>query len=513
MKRAMAALLLALMISVPAMSMAAPKARAKARPAETLLRAVEVLVNGTAMPANPPVKIIANRIYIPVRAIFSALGVDIEHQGKSIVAHVGAKTIQMSIGSSQAYVDGQPIDLGEPISEFDGTTYVPLRFVKDALGAQASYDAHAAQIEIVSALVGKTESRPLSSGNTITGAVTAIDRNSAPATVTVTRGSSVRTISINSDAKIVLQDVTARTTTEGSLADIQAGDALTATLNKDGAVEQIVDLFASRSGTISAVSASSFVLGNGRVITPTATADLSLNGQGARLGDLKVGDAVTIRSNPETGEIRQIVASRKDAGTAAPASEVQITSFSITSTKPLKAGESFEALMTGTPGGHASFDIGMFLSAQPMQETSPGEYRGTYTVPNGVNFTQVAVYGHLTVGSSDAPRAQARTPLTVATIPPQVTDVAPPGGQTVNNAQPSIFATFATPTDIGINPSSIVLVVNGHDVTAAATRTSTFITYSPGVSYPDGSVQVTVRVADAAGNTTTRTWTFTIKTH
>lgn len=513
MKRLVAALVCAILLGMQTGAFAASKAHLKPRPAETPLRKIEVLVNGTAMPTDPPVKVIANRLLIPVRGILAALGVDIEHSGSSIVARVGAKTIQMAIGSSRVYVDGQPMDLGGTIAEIGGTTYVPLRFVSLALGAQAAYDAHAARIEIVSALVGKSENHPISSGNTITGAVTAIDRNSAPATITVTRGSSVRTISINSNAKIVLQDVTARTTIAGSLADIVPGDALTATLNKDGAVEQIVDLFASRSGTIFAVSGNAFVLGNGRVITPTGTAELSLNGQGARLADLKVGDAVTIRSNPETNEIRQIMASRKNTGTAAPASDVVIKAFAITATRPLKAGESFEAVLSGTPGGRASFDIGLFLSGQPMKETSPGEYRGRYTVSGGANFTQVAVYGHLTVGGSEAPRAEAPTQLTVATIAPQVTDVAPPGGQTVNNARPSIFATFASPTDIGINPSSIVLVVNGHDVTAAATRTSSFITYSPGVPYADGTVQVTVRVADSAGNTTTRTWTFTIKTH
>jgi hypothetical protein len=82
----------------------------------------------------------------------------------------------------------------------------------------------------------------------------------------------------------------------------------------------------------------------------------------------------------------------------------------------------------------------------------------------------------------------------------------------VNNSRPSIFATYNAPTEIAINPSSVTLEVNGHDVTSSATRSNGFITYSPGVDIPDGTVTVVVKVSDSAGNTATKVWTFTIKT-
>jgi hypothetical protein len=92
-----------------------------------------------------------------------------------------------------------------------------------------------------------------------------------------------------------------------------------------------------------------------------------------------------------------------------------------------------------------------------------------------------------------------------------VTEVAPPPGETVNNARPSIYATFTSPGDLAIDPSSITLVVDGHDVTASATRAATFITYSPGVDLPRGEIHVTVRVADAAGNVGERSWSFVVQ--
>ena len=55
--------------------------------------------------------------------------------------------------------------------------------------------------------------------------------------------------------------------------------------------------------------------------------------------------------------------------------------------------------------------------------------------------------------------------------------------------------------------------VNGLDVTASSTRTDQFITYSPGAALPDGPVSVKVTIADNAGNTQSRSWTFIVRTH
>jgi hypothetical protein len=226
---------------------------------------------------------------------------------------------------------------------------------------------------------------------------------------------------------------------------------------------------------------------------------------------------VTVRSNPESGELRAIVATRPlsadvtpspQPGTPAP---TKIQSVDLSVDRPLRAGETFDVVLRGTPGGHATFDIGDYLTGLEMKEQSPGVYTGSYTIPDRFNITQVPVYGRLSVGGNDAPRAEATQTLSAATTPPAIGEVAPPQGQTVNNTRPSIFATYAAPTEIAINPSSVTIVVNGHDVTSSATRSTGFITYSPGVDIPEGPVNVVVRVSDAAGNTATKTWTFTIR--
>lgn len=226
--------------------------------------------------------------------------------------------------------------------------------------------------------------------------------------------------------------------------------------------------------------------------------------------------------NPETGETRQIIVSRKVEVAASPtasatasalaAARATIYSFAAEPLRPLRLGEKFEFTLRGTPGGKATFDIGTFLAGQAMREEQPGLYRGSFTVIPGMNFTQVPVYGRLFVGDSEAPRQQATNLISAATIAPQITDVAPGNGQVVNNSKPSIYATFAAPTDLGIDPRSVTLKVNGSDVTSSVTRTGSFVTYTSGVALPDGPVNVSVAVADFAGNTASRNWTFTIRT-
>ncbi len=84
---------------------------------------------------------------------------------------------------------------------------------------------------------------------------------------------------------------------------------------------------------------------------------------------------------------------------------------------------------------------------------------------------------------------------------------------TVNSNRPSIYATFRSPTDVGISVSSVRIEVNGLDVTPSSTRTESFITYSPSVALGDGTVTVKVSVSDNAGNLATRAWSFTIRSH
>lgn len=164
----------------------------------------------------------------------------------------------------------------------------------------------------------------------------------------------------------------------------------------------------------------------------------------------------------------------------------------------------------GTPGGSATFDIGSDVVNQVMQQRSPGTYAGSYTIPRGANFADVALIGRLSIGNATA-EAPAPQTVSASSIGPGISDFAPDTGTTVNTSRPAVYADFASDA-VPVNPSSAALWLNGRDVTSECVRSAQFIQYLPSYTYPDGRVHVTVRVSDQAGNTTTKSWDFTIKT-
>jgi hypothetical protein len=237
------------------------------------------------------------------------------------VASAPTKVIRITLGSRQAKIDNARVDMGIAAVEEHGTTYVPLRFIADALGAQASYDRQGGRVEIISSLFGRAAAMSQAGPGgqtTVTGVVSAIDTNSAPPSVTVVRGTNERTVAIDAGIKTTIQDVTTHTTMSGTLASIHVGDSVSLTMTKDNAVVEILDLYASHAGTIVAVSPTAIVLADGRVVTPTRVTTVTLNNDPVQLSDLSSGDAVIIRSNPETGEAREVIASRAVASSPVP---------------------------------------------------------------------------------------------------------------------------------------------------------------------------------------------------
>ncbi len=104
--------------------------------------ALSVQVNGSAVNLNPPPITRAGRVFVPLRGIFERLGASVVYQNGTINATgSNGREVSLHIGSTQATVNGnaQPLDVAPFI--VGASTYVPLRFVSQALGATVNYDA------------------------------------------------------------------------------------------------------------------------------------------------------------------------------------------------------------------------------------------------------------------------------------------------------------------------------------------------------------------------------------
>jgi Copper amine oxidase N-terminal domain len=103
--------------------------------------ALSVTVNGQATVFNPPPIERAGRVFVPLRGVFEALGASVVYEGGVINATGNGQRISLTIGSQSATVNGQAQTLDVAPFIIGASTYVPLRFVSEALGAGVNYDA------------------------------------------------------------------------------------------------------------------------------------------------------------------------------------------------------------------------------------------------------------------------------------------------------------------------------------------------------------------------------------
>ncbi len=102
--------------------------------------AQSITIDGSTTQFNPPPIERSGRVFVPLRGVFERLGASVVYQAGVINATGPNGTVSLRIGSNQATVNGQPQTLDVAPFIIGASTYVPLRFVSQALGATVNYD-------------------------------------------------------------------------------------------------------------------------------------------------------------------------------------------------------------------------------------------------------------------------------------------------------------------------------------------------------------------------------------
>jgi hypothetical protein len=122
---------------------------------------VSVTLNGAPLNLNPAPQERAGRVFVPLRGVFEQLGASVVYENGTINAQGrGNRSVSLHIGSTQATVDGQPQTMDVAPFIIGASTYVPLRFVSQALGASVNYDASNRIVALGNAGPGQQQGPP-----------------------------------------------------------------------------------------------------------------------------------------------------------------------------------------------------------------------------------------------------------------------------------------------------------------------------------------------------------------
>jgi len=126
------------------------------------MRAIQVILNigSTVAYVNGEMKTLdappfidpkTNRTLVPVRFISEAFGADVQWDGslKVVTITLNGKVIRLQVGNTQAIVGGTFVSLDQPPVIVNKRTFVPIRFIAEAFGADVQWDETTKTVTIV----------------------------------------------------------------------------------------------------------------------------------------------------------------------------------------------------------------------------------------------------------------------------------------------------------------------------------------------------------------------------
>ncbi len=101
-----------------------------------------IVINGTILPCDVAPVAQSDEMLVPLRAISESLGWDLLWDGEKqeITIIKGDDVMVVTIGNTEATVNGKTIILPQQPVIVEGHTILPLEFIREALGAEASWD-------------------------------------------------------------------------------------------------------------------------------------------------------------------------------------------------------------------------------------------------------------------------------------------------------------------------------------------------------------------------------------
>lgn len=473
-----------------------------------------------------PLRTPSNALLVPLRGIFEALGATVRFDAltRSVTAVRGETTVLLRLGEAVGHVNETPVPLQVPAQSVDGTTLVPLRFIAEAFGASVKWDPALKTVAISTAKpvapvsgAGTVVVKPVEVAPPPSGVLVAVDISARTIGIRTAAGV-VENVELSSEA-VVLSGTTGGESVRRDIAALRRGDQVVVKA-RDAQLRAIVleATYGEVAGTVEAVVPAPdglrLALAGGKVldvaldVRTTRKGSANLTPVPSSVTEIAKGDRVVVRTSPLDGRPSEISVL---ADAPKPVVALRITRVSHDAAgRWLRSGESVKVIVDATPGAKGTAAIpGVVDQAAALTESSPGVYTATLIVPAGVVAKDRKVSVVLTSAPETLRTAEGTDPVSVDTVAPDPGTLAPSANSETAERRPVVSATYSD-NGSGVDARKVRLVVDGVDVTGMAAVADSFLSYRPEADLATGVHAVAMELADTAGNTVRREWTFTI---
>ena len=103
-----------------------------------------VMFNGNYINFENKPLLINGTTYLPVRFFCEALSAQVNwaSETQTVIVTFENDVIRFDIGKTTAYINGSPVDIGGSARLINNLTYLPVRFIAEALGAEVNWDGN-----------------------------------------------------------------------------------------------------------------------------------------------------------------------------------------------------------------------------------------------------------------------------------------------------------------------------------------------------------------------------------
>jgi len=138
---------------------------------------LEITYNGEVMELIEGPKVINQSVMLPLRALSESLGYVVEWKKSEGIIEIkdGSDIVTLFIGQKNASINGKETILEVPPQLINGTTYIPLRFVSEAMNIEVEWNSALRKVELEGKYILDKENKKLimktASGKQVLGPV------------------------------------------------------------------------------------------------------------------------------------------------------------------------------------------------------------------------------------------------------------------------------------------------------------------------------------------------------